>query len=88
MKKGRGKKKKAEGKIKQEKRDTYRENDRGKKQIKRNLNVCQIAQRQISLLDKKNIKLLRFLISKMLPEQIKYLEVCILEIIWVFFPLY
>lgn len=49
----RQRKKKAEGKIKQEKRDTYRENDRGKKQIKRNLNGCRIAQRQISLLDKK-----------------------------------
>lgn len=52
MKKGRGKK--TEGKIKQEKRDTHRENDRGKQEIKRNLNVCQIAQRQISLLEKNN----------------------------------
>lgn len=49
----RKRKKKTEGKIKQEKRDTHRENDRGKQQIKRNLNVCQIAQKQISLLDKK-----------------------------------
>ena len=40
------------GKIKWEKRETYRENDRGTKQIKKILNICQIAQRQISLLEK------------------------------------
>lgn len=38
-----------EGKMGEE---TYRENDRGTKQIKKNLNICQIAQRQISLPEK------------------------------------
>ena len=48
----------------------------------RNLNVCEIAQRQDSLLEKK-IKLSRFLSLKCCQntEQIKYLEACILEII-------
>lgn len=33
-----------EGKIKWEKTETCRENDRGTKQIFKNLNICQIAQ--------------------------------------------
>ena len=55
------------------KRDTHRENDRGKQQIKRNLNVCQIAQRQISLLEKNNktLKIFKSLKCCQNKEQIK-----------------
>ena len=53
-----------EGKIKGEKTETYRENDRGTKQIFKNLNICQIAQgKSISQQNKT-----QDLYLKMLPE--------------------